>query len=168
MSLSILQKIGWFIGLALTQVLILNNVHIAGLATPFLYIYLILKFESDAGRNVLMLWAFFLGLLIDAFSDTPGMNASAAVAVAFVRPVIIRLFTPRDSVEAFVPSIRIMGLSSFLRYVIASVAIHHTILLCLEYFSFARIGILLLRIVLSTILTVTCVLALEGMTKKHN
>ena len=63
MVINYLHKIGWFIGLVLLQVLILNNVHIAGYATPFLYIYLILKFESETPRNTLMLWAFFLGLL---------------------------------------------------------------------------------------------------------
>ena len=57
MVLNYLHKIGWFIGLVLLQVLILNNVHIAGYATPFLYIYLILKFESETPRNALMLWA---------------------------------------------------------------------------------------------------------------
>ena len=41
---------------------------IAGYATPFLYIYLILKFESDVPRNALMLWAFFLGLAVDILS----------------------------------------------------------------------------------------------------
>ena len=82
MVLNYLHKIGWFIGLVLLQVLILNNVHIAGYATPFLYIYLILKFESETPRNALMLWAFFLGLTVDIFSDTPGMNAAATVALA--------------------------------------------------------------------------------------
>ena len=89
MLVNYLHKIGWFIGLVLLQVLILNNVHIAGYATPFLYIYLILKFESDTPRNALMLWAFFLGLAVDVFSDTPGMNAAATVFLAFLCPVFL-------------------------------------------------------------------------------
>ena len=72
MLVNYLHKIGWFIGLVLLQVLILNNVHIAGYATPFLYIYLILKFESDTPRNALMLWAFFLGLAVDVFPTRQG------------------------------------------------------------------------------------------------
>ena len=40
MIINYLHKIGWFVGLVLLQVLILNNVHIAGYATPFLYIYM--------------------------------------------------------------------------------------------------------------------------------
>lgn len=113
MLINYLHKIGWFIGLVLLQVLILNNVHIAGYATPFLYIYLILKFESDTPRNALMLWAFFLGLAVDVFSDTPGMNAAATVLLAFLRPTFLRLFVPRDTLDTLVPAIRTMGDSSF-------------------------------------------------------
>ena len=141
MIINYLHKIGWFVGLVLLQVLILNNVHIAGYATPFLYIYMILKFESDVPRNALMLWAFFLGLAVDILSDTPGMNAA-------------------------VPAVRTMGISPFLKYLVASVLVHHGMLLTLEFFSFVHIGALLLRIVTSTLLTVACIMAVEGIRKK--
>lgn len=166
MVFNYLHKIGWFVGLLLLQVLILNNVHIAGYATPFLYIYLILKFESDVSRNTLMLWAFFMGLAVDVFSDTPGMNASAIVLLAFLRPVFLRLFVPRDTLDSLVPSIRAMGIFPFLKYLIVSVFVHHGILLAIEFFSFAHIGVLLLRIVASTLLTVACIMAVEGIRKK--
>ena len=166
MLINYLHKIGWFIGLVLLQVLILNNVHIAGYATPFLYIYLILKFESDTPRNALMLWAFFLGLAVDVFSDTPGMNAAATVLLAFLRPTFLRLFVPRDTLDTLVPAIRTMGILPFLKYLVASVLIHDGLLLTLEFFSFAHIGTLLLRIAASTLLTVTCIMAVEGIRKK--
>ena len=141
MLINYLHKIGWFIGLVLLQVLILNNVHIAGYATPFLYIYLILKFESDTPRNALMLWAF-------------------------LRPTFLRLFVPRDTLDTLVPAIRTMGILPFLKYLVVSVLIHHGLLLTLEFFSFAHIGTLLLRIAASTLLTVTCIMAVEGIRKK--
>lgn len=166
MLINYLHKIGWFIGLVLLQVLILNNVHIAGYATPFLYIYLILKFESDTPRNALMLWAFFLGLAVDVFSDTPGMNAAATVLLAFLRPTFLRLFVPRDTLDTLVPAIRTMGILPFLKYLVVSVLIHHGLLLTLEFFSFTHIGTLLLRIAASTLLTVTCIMAVEGIRKK--
>ena len=166
MLINYLHKIGWFIGLVLLQVLILNNVHIAGHATPFLYIYLILKFESDTPRNALMLWAFFLGLAVDVFSDTPGMNAAATVLLAFLRPTFLRLFVPRDTLDTLVPAIRTMGILPFLKYLVVSVLIQHGVVLTLEFFSVAHIGTLLLRIAASTLLTVTCIMAVEGIRKK--
>ena len=161
MIITYIHRIGWFIGLVLLQVLILNNVHIAGYATPFLYIYFILKFNSGTSRNELM-WAFFFGLTIDVFSDTPGMNAAATVLLAFLRPSLLRLFTPRDNQDNLVPSFKSMGITPFLKYTTASVFIHSLALLSIEFFSFSGIWLLLLRVALCTVLTVTCIVAVEG------
>lgn len=166
MIITYIHRIGWFIGLVLLQVLILNNVHIAGYATPFLYIYFILKFSSGTSRNELMLWAFFFGLTIDIFSDTPGMNAAATVLLAFLRPIFLRLFVPRDTLDTLIPAVRTMGIFPFLKYLVICVLVHHGMLLTLEFFSFAHIGTLLLRVVTSTLLTVTCIMAVEGIRKK--
>lgn len=162
MMIHYIHRMGWFVGLVLLQVLILNNVHIAGYVTPFLYVYFILKFASGTSRNELMLWAFFLGLAIDIFSNTPGMNAAATVFLAFVRPTFLRLFTPRDTLDSIIPSIRTMGVASFLKFTVTSVFVHHLILLTIEFFSFSSIPLLLLRVVACTLLTVTCIMAVEG------
>ncbi len=166
MTINYLYKIGWAVGLVLLQVLILNNVHIAGYATPFLYVYLILKFELDVSRNTLMLWAFFLGLAVDMFSDTPGMNAATMVLLAFLRPFILTLFVPREVTGTLSPSARIMGTAPFLCYIAVCVFLHHAVLMTIEFFSFAHAGLLLLRIATSTLLTIACCLALEGIQKK--
>ncbi|MDD3039332.1 rod shape-determining protein MreD [Bacteroides sp.] len=162
MIITFIHRIGWFLGLVLLQVLILNNVHIAGYATPFLYIYFILKLSSGTSRNELMLWAFFLGLTIDIFADTPGMNAAATVWLAFLRPSLLRLFTPRDTLDSIVPSFKTMGIAPFLKYTTTSVFIHSLALLTIEFFSFSSILLLLLRVALCTLLTVTCIVAVEG------
>lgn len=167
MILDYLHKISWFIGLLLLQVLILNNMHIAGYATPFLYIYLIVKMESDTSRNTLLLWAFFLGLGIDIYSDTPGMNAAATVLLAFLRPLLLHLFVPRDMTGQFVPAIRTMGIAPFLKYIAACTLLHHAALLSVEFFSVAHLISLLLRIVSSSLLTLCCILALEGIRKQQ-
>ena len=39
--IKILHRIEWFLGLVLLQVLVLNQMHIGGYATPFFYIYFI-------------------------------------------------------------------------------------------------------------------------------
>ena len=55
-----------------------------------------------------------------------------------------------------------MGIASFLKYLVVSVFVHHLMLLTLEFFSFTSIPLLLLRVVSSTILTITCIMAVEG------
>ena len=78
-----MARILWFAGLILLQVLVLNYVHIHQFAKPLLYVYFILKLDSNTGRNQTMLWSFALGLCIDILSNTPGLNATASVLLAF-------------------------------------------------------------------------------------
>ena len=113
-----------------------------------------------------MLWAFFLGLGVDLFSDTPGMNAASAVLLAFLRPHLLRLFAPRDLTGNFAPSARTMGTAAFLKYAAACVLLHHTVLISLDYFSAAHVGLLALHILASTVLTLACTLAVEGIRNK--
>ena len=162
MITSTIYKIFWFIGLVLLQVLILNHIHILGIATPFIYIYFILKLSSGVSRNVVMLWAFLLWLIIDIFYNTPGINAAACVFLAFVRPTYLRLFTPRDLLDSITPSLKSMGFSSFLKYTIVCVFTHLTVLLTIEFFTFTSIWMLLFRIISCSILTIACILAVEG------
>ena len=155
------HQIGWFLGLAMLQVLVLNQMHIVGYATPFLYIYFILKFNTRIGRNALMLWAFTLGLLIDMFGNTPGMNAASATILAFSRTSILRLVTLRDMDEGFRPGFRSMGVSSFLRYIFLASSLFCFVLFLIDTFSFYDLPILLLKILSSIISTMLCILCVE-------
>ena len=156
-----LTRTAWFIGLLLVQVLLLNKIYLFGLATPFIYIYLILVLDKDIETNTLMLIAFSLGLLVDIFCNTPGVNAGASVLLAFTRKRLLRLFGPREEYDNYDPSTRTMGVWSFFRYAFTATLLHHSILFVLESFSFAHIGHLLLRILCSTVLTVLLVISLE-------
>ncbi len=162
MIVNYLHKLGWFVGLVLLQVLILNHIHILGYATPFLYIYLILKFETGTSRNELMVWAFFLGLTIDTFASTPGMNAASTVALAFLRPWILRMFTPRELLDNIVPSFDSLGAGNFLKYILVAVLVHHAMLISIEYFSFVPFLLLGLRVLCCTLFSIVCILAVEG------
>jgi len=166
MDFKYLSKLGWFVSLTLLQALILNNVHIFGYATPFIYIYFILKLELKIPRNALMLWAFFLGLTVDILSDTPGMNAAATVVLAFLRPVILHLLVPQEILEKTELPRKLMGYTPFLKYLLACVLVHHAVLFSIEFFSFAHIGTLLLRMMASALLSSICIIAMEEMRKK--
>ena len=152
-----LQRIEWFIGLVLLQVLVLNHMHINGYATPFFFIYFILKYNSGVSRNVLMIWAFLLGLTVDILGNTPGMNAAAATVLAFMREPVLRLVTLRDSVEDFEPGIKSMGFSPFL---------FCTILLVIDTFSFFNLPVLLLKILTDASITIICILCAEAIRRK--
>lgn len=161
-----LHRIEWFVGVVLVQVLVLNQMHVYGYATPFFYIYFILKMSSKIGRNELMLWAFSLGLAVDAFSNTPGMNAAAATCLAFFRASMLRMVTLRDTDEAFRPGIDTLGISSFFRYVLLTSVLFCSFLLLVDTFSFFHWGRLLLKIALSTVSTMICIFCAESIGRK--
>ena len=155
------HRIEWFLGLAMLQVLVLNQMHILGYATPFLFIYFILKLNTRIGRNALMLWAFSLGLLIDMFSNTPGVNAASATFLAFFRTSILRLVTLRDMDEGFRPGFRSMGVSAFLRYIFLASSLFCIVLFLIDTFSFYDFPVLFFKILSSIISTMLCILCVE-------
>lgn len=160
-----LFRILWLIALVLLQALVLNNVNAFGYATPYIYIYLILRIEVESSRNSVMLWAFACGLLVDIFSDTPGINAAASVFVAFIRLFVLRLFAMHDSIEQGCPSIKTIGLGAFTKYVSTCTLLHHAILVILCYFSLDSAGEILLRILLSSIMTIVFIIVLDNIRK---
>lgn len=163
----ILNRIVWFIGLLLVQILLFNKIYLFGLATPFIYVYFILVLDKEVDRNALMLQAFALGLMVDVFCNTPGVNAGASVLLAFTRARLLRMFMPREEYENFEPGIRTMGVWPFLRYAFVAVLLHHSALFMLEAFSLAHIGHLLLRVLCSTLLTVMLVMSIELVCQRH-
>lgn len=161
-----IQRIQWLVFLVLLQVLVLNYVHIGQYATPLFYIYFILKFHTDTGRKELMLWSFAIGLCIDIFSNTPGMNAAAAVLLAFFRPLLLRSQLLRGSTDLFEPGIRVMGFLPFLRYAFAGVLVHVTALDMLDVFSWAHFDVLILKIVSDVAVTLFCILCVDAVRRK--
>lgn len=75
MSKSAIGYIFSFIILVLLQVSVFNRIALFGYATPFLFLYFILKLPTTLSANWTMTLSFLMGLVIDIFSNTPGMYA---------------------------------------------------------------------------------------------
>jgi rod shape-determining protein MreD len=153
-----------FIGLAILQIFVLNGMNFLGYATPFIYIYFLIKLPVDTPKNLIIILGFALGFIIDIFCNTPGVNAGASVLIAFLRPYLIRALVTLDVAENREPSLYLFGLQPFLRYTGIMILIHHTTLLLLESFSLFNIEVVLLRILACSIFTFVLVWAIEGLT----
>ena len=81
-----------FIVVVFLQVTIGNNIHLLGVAIPFLYIYFIIRLPLSLSVNWTLTLAFILGLVIDIFSNTPGMNALAYRRCLFEKTDIESLY----------------------------------------------------------------------------
>ena len=144
-----------FVVSVLLQVLIFNNILIARMISPFFYILFILLLPFNTPRALLLFLSFMLGLIVDIFTNTPGVHASAAILIGFIRPGVLQLISSRETLESVTaPRVENMGISWFAGYTTILVIIHHLFLFIIEAFTFEGILITLLRVVLSSILSV--------------
>ena len=148
-----------FFVLVFVQVLILNNIRLGGYINPYLYVLFILFLPLEIPNWFLLLLAFVLGLAIDMFSNTMGMHAAASVFMAFCRPQVLRIISPRDGYESGKsPTISTMGLNWFFAYSSILVVLHHIALFYIEVFRFSEFFPTLGRVLLSSILTIALIL----------
>jgi len=162
----VLQNIIRFIVLVIAQVLILNNIQFLGYINPFLYIYFILALPVQIPRWAILFLAFALGLIIDIFSNTAGLHALATVFVAFLRAPAINILVSIDENPALQPSVKTFGWMTFLRYAGFLVLIHNVVIFIVEAFSFVNFGIIALKILLSSVVTLLLVIAIQMFKKK--
>lgn len=159
---TIVSRCIWFVVLLLLQVLVFNHVHIFGFATPMPYVYFILILPNSTPRWLYVLLGFVLGLLIDLFTNTPGMAAASLCLVGLVAPWLLKAFSPseRDD-DTLEPSIKSMEWGGFMRYTIIAVLIHCLCFFILEAFSFFDWQVLLINIAGSTVLSTLFIVAME-------
>ncbi len=147
----------------LLQVLVLNQMHIAWYATPFLYIWLILRLPNELSRMWLITCGFALGMLMDVFCNTLGMHTLALTTMAFMKAPVLFLFVGREDFKTGVCSIQSMGLGIYFRFAITLTMIFTIVLFGVEAFSLHSLSVLLVKIVCSTISTTLLILGVEGL-----
>jgi rod shape-determining protein MreD len=147
-----------FAVLVIFQVLVMDNVMISGYMVPYVYLLFILLMPFETPRWIVLLSGFFLGLGIDLFEHTPGIHTAATVLIAFVRPYVLNLLSPRDGYEPETfPRIHYYGFSWFLKYTLIVVLVHHLALFYLEVFQLQNFLSTLLRVILSTALSTSSI-----------
>ncbi|MDR2138823.1 MAG: rod shape-determining protein MreD [Tannerella sp.] len=163
----ILKTILRFAVFVLLQVWVLNNLHLFRIVEPFLYICVILKLPMQITRSQGILISFLLGLVIDIFSNTPGMHAAACTLIGFLRYPLIRVYVEKEIMENVTPSYHTFGSAAFMRYAATLTAIHHVTLFLIESVSLFDPVFLFLRILASVVLTTVCIFVLEAFNVKR-
>ncbi len=144
-----------FVVLIVLQVLIINNINIGAWGiTPFFFILFILLLPFNTPNWVLIVTAFLLGIVVDVFSDTLGLNASAAVMMAFARPLVLNAISLRETYDtAMYPKVHYFGLEWFLKYSLSLTFIHQLMYYLVDAWSFSAIFIVLMKAILGTLIT---------------
>ncbi len=166
MNLKFLKGILLFVILLLAQVLVLNHIHLFDCATPLLYVYVVLLFRRNFPRWGILLVSFLMGLLVDIFSNTPGVAAASMTFLGFLQPHVLMMFLNRDSAEDLQPSMKTFGFAKFLYYAAILVVVYCVVFFTVETFSFFNWLQWLECVGGSAALTVLLVLAIENLRKR--
>ena len=159
------RKLLFFILLLLTQVLVLNRIHLFDCATPMLYVYIMLLFRRNYPRWGILGWGFPIGRCIDIFSNTPGVAAASLTLLGLLQPYILMLFVQRDSPDDLQPSMNTLGVGNFIYYTIIVVLLYCTVFLTFETFNFFNWIQWLEGVGGSTAITVAIILVIENLRK---
>jgi hypothetical protein len=93
------------------------------------------------------------------FYDTAGMHAAACVLMAYVRPGVLKLFSPRDGYEfGTQPTVQYLGIPWFLSYAGILIVVHHFVLFFTEVFRFHEFFSTFFRVIVSSIFTIILVI----------
>lgn len=155
--------------LVLIQVTVFNNICLFGVAVPMVFIYVILRLPLTLSTGWVLTVSFLLGLTVDVFSDTQGMNSLACTILAVLRRPVLGLYFPReDELANPEPSMVSLGVPVYVKYALSMTLIYCTLIFLIEAFTFFNLLRLVLRIVCSTILSTLLILAVDGLsTRRH-
>lgn len=159
-----LRNIVRFCLFILIQVYVLNKVpHLHRYIVPYLYFLFILWLPFSISRQWLLLIGFMTGLTLDYFSMTPGLHAAACTLVAYVRPFIIGVLTPKDNAEFNYrePSPKAMQWTPYAVYVLVLTVLHHGYLLLLELLDVGNFLDFLIKMLSTTGISLLLIFATE-------
>jgi rod shape-determining protein MreD len=137
----------------LIQVFLLDKIPpINEFIVPILYFLFILWLPFNISKTQLLLLGFLFGFVLDIFTKSPGLHASACTLIAYIRPFIIHLLMPKETYETnyIEPSIISMGFLPYMIYVLILTIMHHFYLILLEWISFGDFMFFILKLIAST------------------
>ena len=163
----LVSRLAMFVALLLAQVLVLNHVWLMNVATPLLYVYFAITFPRNTEKGEVLVWCFILGLLVDIFSNTPGLAAGSLTLIGMIQTYLVELFVPRDSAENLEVSAATLGWGKFSMLSGILILVYCLLFFILEAFNFFDWQLWLLRAVCSAALTLGLMLAIESLRSKR-
>lgn len=163
MTKTVIQFIVLFLALVVLQ-LVCNKIVLFNIAMPVVFIYLILRLPVNLHSGWVLTIAFFSGLLMDIFTNTPGMNSLACTMMAAVRRPVFNLFVSRENdMNIPIPSVDSMGIGDYFKYMATLVTIYCALIFLIQAFSLHNILLTLARIAGSSILSIIIIFGLDSL-----
>jgi len=132
------------------QIFVLNRIYLFGEYTPVIYPVFVMFYPFFRNRFQFLALSFLLGLGIDAFLGTWGINALATVTVAYFRTLIFRTST-ETSTDFF--SFQSLQWMQFLLFILSSIFFHQLLVQYIEFFKLTRFFEIFLNVLVSSVIS---------------
>lgn len=133
--------------LATLQIFVLNRITLFGKFTPVLYPVFVMFYPFFRNRFQFLALSFLIGLSVDGFLGTWGINALATTVIAYFRTLIFRTSTD-TSTDFF--SFQSLQWTQFLLFLFSSIFLHQLLVQYIEFFKFSRIFEILLNVLVTS------------------
>jgi rod shape-determining protein MreD len=158
MNSSLFFNLFRFIILLSLQVIVFNNINLFGFISPFPYILFIILYPVNGNKSGLLVTSFLLGIILDMFSNSGGIHTTACLFLAYFRPSIFK-FAFGVSYEYQTIKLNETLTPERFSFLLVAVVFHHLILFIFEAFQFSLLWDILIRTLLSSIVTlVICII----------
>lgn len=157
-----IRNIAQFILFVALQILLKDVLVLFEISFCYIYIAFLLFLPIDINKVFIIFLGFLAGLSIDVFYNTLGIHAAASVLLAYLRPYILNLLTPRDGYDTNDSvNLHVMGWRWFLAYTFTLTIAHHAAVFVLETLSFVDMWYMFAKIFFSSIFTCVVVVILQ-------
>jgi rod shape-determining protein MreD len=158
MNSSLFFNLFRFIILLSLQVIVFNNINLFGFISPFPYILFIILYPVNGNKSGLLVASFLLGIILDMFSNSGGIHTTASLLLAYFRPSIFK-FAFGVSYEYQTIKLNDTLTPERFSFLLVAVVLHHLVLFIFEAFQFSLLWDILIRTLLSSIVTlVICII----------
>ena len=165
MTQDILKRAIWFVILVVAQALVLGRIHLFNCATPLFYVYFVTMFPRSYPKWAILVWCFSMGVVIDAFSNTPGVASASLTLMGALQPYLLELFLPRDVDDRVKASANMMGMGNFMSLATIMMLIYCMVFFTVNLFSFFNWLYWLECVVGSALLTLALIFTIETIRK---
>ena len=123
-----------------------------GYISPFPYILFIILYPVNGNKTGLLASSFMLGLIMDMFTNSGGVHATACLILAYYRPYIFK-FSFGLSYEYQTVKLNDVLTPERFTFLLIAVVIHHFTLFFLEVFRLNFLWEILLKTLLTSLFT---------------
>ncbi|HRH99990.1 MAG TPA: hypothetical protein PK006_02960 [Saprospiraceae bacterium] len=152
--------------LSLIQILVCKHIPLQSGAVQYMFLIIypvgliLLPLQLPQFFNLLI--AFACGAFVDLFYQSPGVHAGACLWMMFCRPLILKIFEPKSGYSTNQhPTGDSLGLFWFLQYAAVLMLIFFIAYFSLEIFTFVYFGEIVLKTILSFLVSMFFIFILQ-------